>query len=216
MFTGLIEAVGTVQGLQRRDGGAVISVGSELPLQEVRIGDSIAVDGACLTVVSISGRVFSADVSPETLERTTLAGARSGVKVNLERALRFGDRLGGHLVTGHVDSQAKLVSRAHHGNMELLRFALDSAPLRLLVEKGSVAIDGISLTVNQVDAEGFSVAIIPHTLAETTLGNRAAGNLVNIETDLIGKYVARLLGGREQAPDSSRLDVDFLARHGFA
>jgi len=216
VFTGLIEDVGTVQGLQRREGGGVVSVSTGIPLQEVSIGDSIAVDGACLTVISISGQVFAADVSPETLEHTTLAGARSGMKVNLERALRFGDRLGGHLVTGHVDVRAQLVSRARHGNMEVLRFSLEPAALRLMVEKGSVAIDGISLTVNRVDDQGFSVAIIPHTMKETNLGSRVAGDLVNIETDLIGKYVARLLDGRGLAPTGSRLDVDFLARHGFA
>jgi len=215
MFTGLIEDVGTVQGLQRRDGGAVISVQTVLPLNDVQLGDSIAVNGACLTVVAINGTVFSADASPETLACTTLDALRSGMQVNLERALCFGDRLGGHLVTGHVDSVAQLATRQRQGNMEVFRFSLAADALRLLVDKGSVAIDGISLTVNKVEDDAFSVAIIPHTLQATTLVKRQAGDKVNIETDLIGKYVARLLDQRSSGKEASRLDADFLARHGF-
>jgi len=215
VFTGLIEDVGSISGLQQKDGGAIVSVQTALPLDEVRIGDSIAVNGACLTVVAINGRVFSADASPETLACTTLGSLRSGMQVNLERALRFGDRLGGHLVTGHIDSVAQLTTRRREGNMEVFRFKLANDALRLLVDKGSVAIDGISLTVNLVENESFSVAIIPHTLGATTLASRQAGDTVNIETDLIGKYVARLLGQRSQAQEPSKLDADFLARHGF-
>jgi len=215
MFTGLIEDIGKIESIQRREGGAVVSVQTRMPLNEVAIGESVAVNGACLTVVAKQGTSFSADASPETLERTTLGALRHGTPVNLERALRFGDRLGGHLVTGHIDSLARVASRQRQGNMEVFRFLVPAEALRLMVDKGSVAIDGISLTVNRVDGEGFSVAIIPHTLGETTLAERQAGDTVNIETDLIGKYVARLLGGRGGASPGSRLDVDFLARHGF-
>lgn len=215
MFTGLIEDVGTLDSLVRREGGGVVSIQTRLPLAEVAIGDSIAVSGACLTVVSKQGRSFSADASPETLDRTNLGSLHQGAHVNLERALRFGDRLGGHLVTGHIDSLARVSSRQRQGNMEVFRFAAEPETLRLLVDKGSVAIDGISLTVNRVEAESFSVAIIPHTLGETTLAERYVGDTVNIETDLIGKYVARLLVGRRETESGSRLDFDFLARHGF-
>ncbi|PLX98061.1 MAG: riboflavin synthase, partial [Desulfuromonas sp.] len=190
-------------------------VQTRLPLSEVKVGDSIAVNGACLTVVSSQGQTFAADASPETLERTTLGTSRNGTRVNLERALCFGDRLGGHLVTGHVDSLAQVMARRRQGNMEVFEFKLDAGPLRLLVEKGSVAIDGISLTVNRVNEDGFSVAIIPHTLVETTLVDRQVGDAVNIETDLIGKYVARLLPAQGQDKEASRLDAEFLARHGF-
>jgi riboflavin synthase len=186
-----------------------------MPLEEIAIGDSVAVNGACLTVVAKQGRTFSADASPETLSRTTLGDIRTGSRVNLERALRFGDRLGGHLVTGHVDSLARVVTRERKGNMEVFRFAPESTTLDLLVEKGSVAIDGISLTVNAVDEEGFSVAIIPHTLSETTLVDFQVGDSVNIETDLIGKYVARLMEVRNREPEGSKMDQNFLARHGF-
>lgn len=215
MFTGLIEDVGRVQSLQRGDGGAVVSIQTAIPLQEVQLGDSIAVNGACLTVVAINGPVFSADASPETLECTTLGNLRTGMQVNLERALCFGARLGGHLVTGHVDSVAQLATRQRQGNMEVFRFSLADAALRLLVDKGSVAIDGISLTVNRVEDEAFSVAIIPHTLGATTLADCKVGERVNIETDLIGKYVARLLDQRSPDKEATRLDADFLARHGF-
>lgn len=215
MFTGLIEDVGSIRGLQKKDGGGVVSVLTELPLDDVAIGDSIAVNGACLTVVAKQDRSFSADASPETLSRTTLGDIRTGSRVNLERALRFGDRLGGHLVTGHVDSLARVVSRERQGNMEVYFFAPESATLDLLVEKGSVAVDGISLTVNTVNDESFSVAIIPHTLSETTLVDCQVGDTVNIETDLIGKYVARLMEVRNREPEGSKMDQDFLARHGF-
>ena len=215
MFTGLIEDVGIVQGVQQREAGAVVTVQTRLPLSEVKIGDSIAVNGACLTVVELQGQTFVADASPETLDRTTLGHARNGTRVNLERALCFGDRLGGHLVTGHIDSIAQVTSRNRQSNMEVFQFSLSGKALHLLVDKGSVAIDGISLTVNRLTGDGFSVAIIPHTLAQTTLVERQVGDAVNIETDLIGKYVARLLTGQGSEKEASRLDVDFLARHGF-
>jgi len=215
MFTGLIEDVGIVEQLQGNTGGAVVSIRTELPLNEVNIGDSIAVNGACLTVVKRHDKVFSADASPETLASTTLSSLRIGGRVNLERALRFGDRLGGHLVTGHVDSLARVASRRREGNMEEFSFAAEPDALRLLVDKGSVAIDGISLTVNKVEDDRFSVAIIPHTLAETTLAFCSVGDQVNIETDLIGKYIARLFEAREEKDSPSKMDVEFLARHGF-
>ncbi len=169
MFTGLIEDIGSVRQWRRGRDGARLTVACHLPMQEVAIGDSIAVNGACLTVVACGDDLFSADVSPETLQRSTLDSLSAGAPVNLERALRLSDRLGGHLVTGHIDAVATVRERVREGNAVRFIFAIEAAIARLLVEKGSVAIDGISLTVNTVSEETFSVAVIPHTLQMTTL-----------------------------------------------
>ena len=217
MFTGLVEQLGTVYELRpNAGGGSVLGIRWAAPVTDVSVGESIAVNGACLTVTSGTSELFYADASPETLARTNLGALRPGRKVNLERALRVGDRLGGHFVTGHVDCQGELTSRKRQGNMEVFRFSLADASQRLLVIKGSVAVDGISLTVNHVEPGWFEVAIIPHTLRHTTLADMPAGSQVNLEMDLIGKYVERLLAGRdggEGGPD--RMNREFLARHGF-
>lgn len=194
MFTGLIECTGRVVALRRGGERAVLEVAAPLPAGEIRIGDSIAVNGACLTVVGMQGDRFSFDVSPETVTRTTFAAAQAGSPVNLERALRLGGRLDGHLVTGHIDCVGRLETRVNQGNAVVLGFSLPREQARMLVEKGSVAIDGISLTVNSVSDSGFTVSIIPHTLEKTTLADVKPGREVNIETDVIGKYVARLVG----------------------
>ncbi len=186
-----------------------------LPTKELAIGDSIAVNGACLTAIACGEGLFSAEVSPETLQRSTLGDLGPGSPVNLERALRLSDRLGGHLVTGHVDAVARVLERVRDGNAMRFAFRLDPAVNRLLVEKGSVAIDGISLTVNVVTADTFSVAVIPHTLQVTTLRNLQVGSRVNIETDLIGKYVDRLLRPDKGENGGAPLDLQFLAKHGF-
>ena len=217
MFTGLIESVGVVRDLRRTAGSATLTVTSPFADASYLLGESIAVNGACLTVVAFGGGSFQADVSPETLACTTLAAVKAGERVNLERALRLGDRLGGHMVSGHIDTVATLADRRSDGNAQRLTFALDAAFNRFLVEKGSVAIDGISLTVNSVESESFTVAIIPHTLHNTTLAAMSIGQRVNIETDLIAKYVLRLFpGGREASPqERPALSLDFLAKHGF-
>lgn len=213
MFTGLIEDLGTLIELRRSGEAASVAIATALPMTELRLGESIAVNGVCLTVTSFgSGRVI-ADVSPETLEKSTLATLNRGARVNLERALRLSDRLGGHLVTGHVDGQAQIVERVRQGNAWRFAFQCDPAMARLLVAKGSVAIDGISLTVNEALDDRFSVMIIPHTLEQTTLAGRQVADRVNIETDLIGKYVARLLGAGDTAPCGVTLDL--LAKSGF-
>ncbi len=215
MFTGLIEDLGSVRDLQIAGGGGRITIATVLPMNEIALGDSIAVNGVCLTVVDFGGGQFSADVSAESLSRTLLGELRRGQRVNLERALRLSDRLGGHLVSGHVDGLGKITERRQDHNA--VRFTVEIPPplCRYLVEKGSVAVDGISLTVNRVFEGGFSFAVIPHSLSRTTLQERQVGARVNIETDLLGKYVERLLGTGSGGTERAPLSLDTLAKNGF-
>lgn len=216
MFTGIIQGLGTVLERRSSGGGAVLTVSPGFRLDEPQESESIAVDGVCLTARDISPSRFCADVSPETLQRSSLGALRAGSKVNLERALRLADRLGGHLVSGHVDCLGRVLKRQNLGDFTLFTFSLDGRLSRYVVEKGSVAISGISLTVNSCTESSFAVSIIPHTLQETTLGLLAVGDAVNIEVDIIGKYVEKLLGGHApQQPVGEALDSAFLARHGF-
>lgn len=214
MFTGLIEDLGTVRELRRESNRVRLTVGTAIPAAELHLGDSVAVNGICLTVVDIGTGSFTADVSPESLECTTLGELSAGSRVNLERALRLNDRLGGHLVSGHVDAVATIGERLQDRNAIRFTFRLPAAVNRFVAEKGSIAIDGVSLTVNSVTEETFAVAVIPHTLAMTTLQEKKTGDCVNIETDLIARYIARLLGVEGAKPAGS-LNLDFLAKHGF-
>lgn len=212
MFTGLIETVGRFATLRRSGDQAVLEVTApQLPTHEIGLGDSIAVNGACLTVTARQGDRFSFDVSPETVARTSFVGLQPGSPVNLERALRLGGRLDGHLVTGHIDCVARLENSRQQGNAIVLGFSMPDDHARLLVEKGSVAVDGISLTVNSVAEQGFTVSIIPHTLEKTNLAGAVPGKIVNIETDIIGKYVARLVG----PPTGGGLTLEKLIQNGF-
>jgi len=214
MFTGLIEDLGTLRELHIAGTKAQLSVNTGLPMTELTLGESIAVNGVCLTVTSFGDGAFTADVSPETLDCTSLGRLSRGARVNLERALRLSDRLGGHLVSGHVDGMAKITGRHLDGNAWRFTFQAEPTVMDFLVAKGSVAIDGISLTVNDVADQTFSLAIIPHTLSLTTLQDRKVGDEVNVETDLIGKYVARFLrNGASEKPQGVTMDV--LAKHGF-
>jgi riboflavin synthase len=214
MFTGLIEDIGILRDLRRGTNQATLTVMTGLPMVELTLGESIAVNGVCLTVTSFGDGAFNADVSPETLDCSTLGRLTLGTRVNLERALRLSDRLGGHLVTGHIDGRAQIIERRQDGNAWRFNFHTDPSVTALLVTKGSVAIDGISLTVNEVSAESFALAIIPHTLAMTTLRESKVGDVVNVETDLIGKYVARFM--RNGAPAKAQgVTMDLLAKHGF-
>ena len=216
MFTGLIEDVGTVCRVQRQSGDFRLTVQLVgLPADDIKIGDSIAVNGVCLTVVSLQSGQFCADVSPETLEKTTLVHLKPGSSVNLERALTLSSRLGGHLVYGHVDEVAELTTRNLEQNCIRMGFKLSRSTSRYLVAKGSVAIDGISLTVNTVGEEDFTIAVIPHTLEKTTLRNRKIGDPVNIEVDIFAKYIERLLNLPAGERDKNRVDSQFLAKHGF-
>ena len=213
MFTGLIEDLGSLLDLRRSGETASLTVSTALPMSELMVGESIAVNGVCLTVTTFGGGRFTADVSPETLSKTTLGTLGRGARVNLERALRLSDRLGGHLVSGHIDGMARLSERIQQGNTWSMVFQLDPSLARQLVVKGSVAIDGISLTINEVGDDRCSVMIIPHTLARTTLADLTVGDRVNVETDLIGKYVLRLLAGK--GTPTGGVTLDLLAKSGF-
>lgn len=193
MFTGLIECEGVITRADRVSGGMQIEVYAPEFGRDMAIGDSVAVDGACLTVVKFIRGAFLADVSAETLDRTTLGGLRPGSKVNLERALRLSDRLGGHLVTGHVDATGTLELRQPAGRFTVYQFSAPAGVMDYVVEKGSIAVDGISLTVAKVAASGFTVAVIPQTESVTTLKDKPIGSLVNLEADVLGKYVRRFV-----------------------
>lgn len=197
MFTGLIEAVGTVAAIEPRGGDVRLSVDvGALPFGDVLLGESIAVSGCCLTVVAFDARTFAADVSTESLARTTLGALRAGSKVNLERAMLASTRFGGHLVSGHVDGVGRVASIVDDGRAQRWRFEAPRALLRYVAEKGSICVDGVSLTVNGVDDAGFDVALIPHTLAHTAFGTNGVGDAVNLEVDLVARYVERLMATR--------------------
>ena len=194
MFTGIIEGLGRLAALDKRGGDArlVIEVGS-LAFEDVRLGESIAVNGVCLTVVAFDARHFEADASNETLSLTTLGALVPGAVVNLERAMRPTDRLGGHLVSGHVDGVGKVLDIAPDARAQRWRFAAPQALLHYIAKKGSICVDGVSLTVNEVDDEGFEVALIPHTVVHTAFAHTTVGDAVNLEIDVLARYVERLL-----------------------
>ena len=209
MFTGIIESVGIVRDIVRRGVDARLAVGTSMDLAGVRVGDSIAVSGACLTVVAVANNGFSADVSAETLAKTTVKDFRIGDTVNLERALTLSKPLGGHFVLGHVDCTGDIRERTERSNSIIFGIEVGAETGRYIVLKGSVAVDGISLTVNRYENNRFYVNIIPHTARETTLGFKKAGDRVNVETDILGKYVERFVH-----PDGG-INEDFLRSHGF-
>jgi riboflavin synthase len=215
MFTGLIEEVGRVLKVERSGLSARLTIAAGFSPDEIGIGDSIAVNGACLTVVEKGGGAFTFDASPETISRTAFRNLKSGSPVNLERALRLSDRLDGHIVSGHVDCVAVITERREVSGNTLFTFRIPREFARFLAEKGSVAVDGISLTVNAVTEDTFSVNIIPLTLSRTTLGDRKVGDEVNIETDLLCKYVERLLKFREAKDAAGGLSLELLAEKGF-
>ncbi len=195
MFTGIIEGVGRLARSENRGGDArlTIEVGN-LPFADARLGESVSVNGVCLTVVAFDANSFEADASNETLALTTLGSLAAGALLNLERAMRPTDRLGGHLVSGHVDGVGKVVDIVQDARAQRWRFAAPPALLRYIAKKGSICVDGVSLTVNEVDAAGFEVALIPHTVSNTAFTQAAVGDVVNLEIDLVARYVERLLG----------------------
>lgn len=213
MFTGLVEGVGEIVGLTPMAEGVRITVKTSFPAAELVLGESVAVSGACLTAVAINPPAASFEVSPETLGCTTFPLKKVGDRVNLERSLRLGDRLGGHLVTGHVDAAGTIRQRREGPAYFQLYIELPEILSRFVIEKGSIAVDGVSLTVNSVQGNTCSVNIIPFTGQETTLAALKVGDRVNLETDIIGKYVARLLG--REAPKGEGVTAALLTRHGF-
>jgi len=213
MFTGLVEGVGVLVGLTPMAEGLWLAVKTSFPAAELTLGESVAIAGACLTVVAVEAPRASFEVSPETLASTTFPLKKVGDRVNLERAVRLGDRLGGHLVTGHVDGVG-VVRELRPGPAHIqMKFELPAALSRFVIEKGSIAVDGVSLTVNTCTGNTFTVNVIPHTARETTLASLKKGDRVNLETDIIGKYVARLLG--QDGPRGGGVSPELLARHGF-
>jgi riboflavin synthase len=216
MFTGLIETIGTVRRIVRSGGGARLEIEVDWPdTSPPSRGDSVAVNGACLTALEPSARSFAADLSPETLDRTLLGELRPGSAVNLERALRLGDRFGGHLVQGHVDAHVRLVSILPEGGFQRWRLSLPAAHIREIAAKGSVALDGVSLTVSALGTDFFEVALIPETLAATTFGGLTVGARLHLETDVLAKYVARRLDPSGE-PRSTRSAIEEIFGGGGA
>ena len=216
MFTGIIQSVGKIAALQAQGGDARVRIAcGKLDMSDVNTGDSIAVGGVCLTVVEHSAAGFTADVSGETLSRTTLGRLHTGDAVNLEKALTLSTPLGGHLVSGHVDGVGVMVNRREAARSVQFRIKAPEALAKYIAEKGSVCVDGVSLTVNAIHGAEFEVNIVPHTLAETTLGVIKADSEVNIEVDVVARYLERLMLGERAAHSGSEITREFLAQHGF-
>lgn len=215
MFTGIIEEQGTIVGVRPGRVSSVLIIKAPKVLEGTNIGDSIATNGVCLTVTKINGDSYEADVMAETLRRSNLGELRTGDKVNLERALTLSSRLGGHIVSGHIDGTGTIREMKREDNAVWVSIAAPDNILRYIIEKGSVAIDGISLTVAYVDGEVFKVSVIPHTGAETGLLDKTPGDTVNLENDLIGKYVEKLICPQETKTQTSGINMGFLADNGF-
>ena len=217
MFTGIIEGLGAIAAIRPSGQGRRLTVDADFELSGSKIGDSISVSGACLTAVRIAGRRFDADVSPETTAKTTFGAARLGERVNLERAMRLSDRIDGHLVSGHIDGTGVIESREAVGNVLVVTIGVPEELARFMIVKGSVAVDGVSLTINTLEPGRFSVCIIPHTAGLTMVGFKPKGERVNIEADMIGKYVERFLSARQgsAAAPPPGVTVEMLARAGF-
>ena len=218
MFTGIVEELGQIRKIQKGRSSAVLEIEARKVLEGTRVGDSICVSGVCLTVTSLEGGRFTADVMHETLNRSALQNARSGSLVNLERAMAADGRFGGHIVAGHVDGTGRIRGIERDDNAVWYTIEAGDEILRYVVEKGSIAIDGISLTVARVGEGWFSISAIPHTIRETTLQAKHQGDLVNLENDVIGKYVEKLLGlapAGGQTGEKSRITREFLSRYGF-
>ena len=220
MFTGIIEGLGTLDAMRPAGQGKRLTIEADFVLNQTKIGDSIAVNGACLTVVKLSGKKFEVDLSPETLAASTFNTAKLGDRLNLERAMRLSDRIDGHLVSGHIDGIGVIKKKQKLGNAIIITIAVPEALSRYMINKGSIAVDGISLTINACESKSVSVSIIPHTAEITTIGLKQNGDPVNIETDMIGKYVERFTRGdsthsSEKTTASSGVTMESLAKSGF-
>ena len=220
MFTGIIEGFGNIAAIRSTGQGKRMAIDADFTLDQSKIGDSICVSGACLTAVTIENRRFEVDVSPETLNTTTFNKAKIGDRVNLERALRFSDRIDGHLVSGHIDATGIIKQRKSQSNWVVVTVGVAESLARYMIAKGSVAVDGVSLTINHCDADSFSVSIIPHTAKLTTIGFKNMGDRVNIETDMIGKYVERFVSrvshkDNNKTSHRSAINQEYLVKTGF-
>jgi len=217
VFAGLVEEMGAVKSLEKTLAGTRLTILAKVVMDDLPIGASVSVNGTCLTVVKRDDKEFTVDVSPETMGVTNLGKLSAGSPVNLERAMKLNERIGGHLVAGHVDGVGMVRGRKQDSNTTVLTFEAPPDVLRYCISKGSITVDGVSLTINEVTDRGFSVAIIPHTAKVTTLGIKQAGDMVNLESDLIGKYVERLLRERGQLTSQSEIviDRDYLQKRGL-
>lgn len=215
MFTGIVEEIGRIARIKRGSRSITLEISADKILESTKIGDSIAVNGICLTVAILSPDSFTVDVMPETLSRSSLSRISCGSSVNLERAMPADGRFGGHIVSGHIDSTGKIMEIRKDDNAVWFQIRTDPETLRYIVEKGSITVDGISLTVASVQEDGFSVSIIPHTISQTILSERETGDLVNLETDMIGKYVEKFLSAPVKAQADSAITRELLAQYGF-
>ncbi len=220
MFTGIIEGLGTIVEIRPSGLGKHVTIDADFVLDQTKTGDSIAVSGACLTAVTINGKRFEVDVAPETLSKSTFGSAKTGDRVNLERALRLSDRLDGHLVSGHLDGTGIIKDKKILGNAIIVTIGVPESLSCYMIKKGSVAVDGISLTINNCGPKSFELSIIPHTAKLTTIGFKKTGDHVNIETDMIGKYIERFMANRSEAGSDKEtvrpsIDMQFLTRTGF-
>lgn len=218
MFTGIIEEIGHVKSVVNGSHSGAICIDAAKVLEGTKIGDSIAVNGVCLTVTHLQGKTFTADVMPETLRMTNLGQLGIGSPVNLERAMAADGRFGGHIVSGHIDGTGKILSMQREENAVWVKIGASPKSMELMIEKGSITIDGISLTIAKLGTEDFQVSIIPHTGSETILLKKQVGDMVNLENDVVGKYVKRLMGfeaEKKETSNPSRVTMDFLAENGF-
>lgn len=215
MFTGIVEEVGSIAGVERGAKSAKLKINAKTVLEGTKLGDSIAVNGVCLTVTSMANGTFTADVMAETLRRSSLGALSTGSMVNLERAMAADGRFGGHIVSGHIDATGTVKSLVREDNAVWVTIVAESSVLRYIVEKGSIAIDGISLTVAYVDDSCFKVSIIPHTAKETTLLQKKPGDIVNLECDVIAKYIEKLMKPAPEENTKSGITMDFLMKHGY-
>jgi riboflavin synthase len=223
LFTGIIEGSGIIKQINKRNEGAILAIETDINLSESKIGDSIAVNGACLTAVSLQKNLFKVDMAPETIKRTTFKNASVGTKVNIERALRLSDRLDGHLVSGHIDGTGIIASKIKKSNAWIITINVSTDLAEQMIEKGSIAIDGISLTINKCSNKNFEISVIPHTAKMTTIEGKNVGDEVNIETDMLGKYVQKILNkslGTNNIKNTSAkshkdISLGLLAKKGF-
>jgi riboflavin synthase, alpha subunit len=215
MFTGLVEEIGNIKAVTKSTKSAKITIKASKVLEEVKLGDSISTNGVCLTVTDFSTNYFTVDVMAETMRRSNLKNLSSGDEINLERALRLGDRLGGHMVSGHIDGVGIISKYENEDNAVWITIKTPTELLRYIVEKGSIAIDGVSLTVAYVDDESFKVSIIPHTKDVTTLLRKKIGDEVNLECDMVGKYIEKLISVKEETNAKKGIDINFLSENGF-